>query len=98
MVVTSTARRAVCVGSLVAVDDTASGEVVGAQLDDNSILGQDADVVLTHLSRNVAENHVAILELHTEHRVRQGLNDRAFHLNDAVFLRHILRLSSTCLG
>ena len=49
MVVTSTAGRAVCVGSLVAVDDTASGKVVGAQLDDNSILGQDADIVLTHL-------------------------------------------------
>ena len=38
--------RAVRVVSFVAVDDTAPGEVVGAELDDDSVLGQDADVVL----------------------------------------------------
>ena len=79
--------------SLVAVDDAASGEVVGAQLDDHSVLGQNADVVLTHLAGNVAKHNVSIAQFHAEHRIRQGFDNRAF--DDAVLLRHILRLSST---
>lgn len=35
---------------LVAVDNAATGQVVGAQLDDNTVLGQDTDVVLPHLA------------------------------------------------
>lgn len=34
----------------VAVDDSSSGQVVGTQLNNHTILGEDADVVLTHLS------------------------------------------------
>ncbi|CRH62044.1 Uncharacterised protein [Chlamydia trachomatis] len=94
----STVRRRSCRGLLVAVDDTASGEVVGAQFDENSILGEDSNVVLSHLSCDVTEHNVPIGQFHTEHRVRQGLNDRAFHFDDAVFLCHILRLSSTFFG
>ena len=81
--------------SLVAVDDAASGEVVGAQLDDHSVLGQNADVVLTHLAGNVAKHDVSIAQFHAEHRIRQGFDNRAFDFDDAVLLRHILRLSST---
>ena len=81
--------------SLVAVDDAASGEVVRAQLDDHSVLGQNADVVLTHLAGNVAKHDVSIAQFHAEHRIRQGFDNRAFDFDDAVLLRHILRLSST---
>ncbi len=52
----------------------------------------------------VATNHLALvtdlldtrLDLHhAEHRIRQGFDNRAFDFDDAVLLRHILRLSST---
>ena len=39
---------------LVAVDDPAAGQIVGAQLHDHAVLGEDADVVLTHLAGDVA--------------------------------------------
>src|SRR5690348_12517434 len=37
------------VSSLVAVDDSPAGQVVRRELDDDPVLGQDADVVLAHL-------------------------------------------------
>lgn len=45
---------------LVAVDDPASGQIVRTQLDDHAVLGEDADVVLTHLARDVGKNTVAV--------------------------------------
>src|SRR4051794_4155937 len=54
---------------LVAVDDASAGEVVRAELDDHTVLGKDADVVLAHLPRDVGEHLVAVLQLHAEHRV-----------------------------
>lgn len=36
--------------SLVAVDDAAAGQVVRAQLHHHTVLGEDPDVVLTHLA------------------------------------------------
>lgn len=78
-------------GLLVTVDDTTSGKVVGAQFHYYSVLRQDANVVLTHLARDVCENLVAVIQLNTEHRVGQSFNHRAFNLDDAVFLSHILR-------
>ena len=76
---------------LVAVDDTAPGEVVRAKFHHNAVSGEDANVVLTHLSRDVCEHNVAVGQLNAEHRVGQGFVDRALNLNDAVFLGHILR-------
>lgn len=35
---------------LVAVDDAATGQVVGRQLNNHAVLGEDADVVLSHFS------------------------------------------------
>src|SRR5690606_40712695 len=52
--------------SLVAVDDAAPVEVIGAQLDDHTVLGKDADVVLAHLSGDVREHHVPVVELRSE--------------------------------
>src|SRR4051812_23620970 len=73
-------------GLLVAVDDAAAGQVVGTELHDHAVLRQDADVVLAHLPRDVRENLVAVLELHPEHRVREGLDDPALDLDGAVLL------------
>lgn len=47
--------------------------------------------MLTHLALDVCENLVAVIQLNTEHRVGQSFNHRAFNLDDAVFLSHILR-------
>ena len=79
--------------SLVAVDDAPSGQVVGRQLHNNSILRKDPDVVLTHLAADVSEHLVSVAQFHSEHRVGQWLDHAAFDLNGPVFLGHILRIS-----
>src|SRR5699024_5626342 len=45
---------------LVPVDDPTARQVVGRELHDDAVLRQDADVVLTHLARDVSENLVAV--------------------------------------
>src|SRR5690606_16961206 len=71
-------------GSLVAVGDPTAGEVVGGQLHLDAIAGEDADVVHAHLSRDVGQHLVAVLELDPEHGVRERLDDRSLE-NDRVF-------------
>lgn len=76
---------------LVAVDDTTTCEVVWAQLHHYPVLGEDSNVVLSHLPRDVCENDVLIGELNTKHRIGQRLSHNALDLNDPVLLGHILR-------
>src|SRR6478609_1288609 len=76
--------------SAVAVDDTAAGEVVGAELHDHAVLGDDADVVLPHLAGDRCKDLVSVAELNAEHRVGQSLGDHALDLDDTVFLSHSL--------
>src|ERR1700712_79925 len=75
-------------GSLVAVDDSAARQVVGRELHDDLVLGEDSDVVLTHLAADVREDLVPVLELDPEHGVRERLDDRAFDLDGTVLLGH----------
>src|SRR3954465_7344926 len=75
-------------GSLVAVDDATAREVVGRQLHDHAVLGQDADVVLPHLAADVGEHPVPVLQLDPEPRVGQRLDDATLDLDGPVFLRH----------
>src|SRR4051812_45403373 len=65
------------VRSLVAVDDAPAGQIVRRKLDDDPVLGQDANVVLSHLAADVGQDFVAISELHPEHCVREWLDDPA---------------------
>src|SRR5687768_12310692 len=74
-----------CTGLAVPVDDPAAREVVRRKLDLHAVARQDADVVLAHLSRDVAEDAMAVVEVDPEHHVRQRLDDRAVEL-DRVFL------------
>src|SRR5215207_8706782 len=76
-----------CGSLLVAIGDPAAIQVVWGQLDLHPVAGQDADVVPPHLARDVAEHLVPIVELNLEHRVREGLDDLALHL-DLLFLGH----------
>src|SRR5699024_4504289 len=79
--------------SLVAVHDAAPVEVVGAQLDDHTVLGKDADVVLAHLPGDVREHDVPVVELDPETRIRERLRDSALDLDHAVLLRHASPIS-----
>src|SRR5699024_2116100 len=45
-----------------------------------------------HLSTDVGEHLVPVVQLHSEHRVRQGLDDAALNL-DCAFLSHVLHVS-----
>ena len=75
---------------LVSINDATAGQVVWAQLYDYAVLGEDTDVVLAHLARNVGENLVAVRKLYAEHGIRQRFSDRTLDLNDAVFFTHEL--------
>jgi hypothetical protein len=80
-------------GLLVAVDDPAAGEIVGTQFNDNTVIGQDPDVVHPHLPADVSENLVPVVELDPEHGVRERLDDGAFDLDGPFFFGHVLRAS-----
>lgn len=79
---------------LVAVDDTSAFQVVRGELHDNSVLREDADVVLAHLAADVRENFVPVVQFDTEHCVLQGLNNAALDL-DCAFFSHTLRFPGT---
>jgi len=51
----------------------------------NLVAGKNADVVHAHLSGDVRQNFVAVLELDPEHRVRERFENRAFQENGVVF-------------
>src|SRR4051812_31103238 len=73
---------------LVPVDDATTGQVVGRELHDHAVLGQDADVVLAHLAADVGEHPVPVLQLDPEHRVGQRLDDATLDLDGPVLFRH----------
>jgi hypothetical protein len=51
----------IAASSLVPVDNPAAAQVVWAQLNDNPVIRQDADVVHPHLPADVGENLVPIV-------------------------------------
>src|SRR5215212_2812556 len=75
-------------GLLVPVDDATPGQVVRRELHHHSVLGEDPDVVLTHLAADVGEHLVSVGQLDPEHGVGEGLHDGALDLDHAFFLRH----------
>ena len=70
--------------SLVAVGDPTPGQVVGGDLHLHLVPGEDPDTVHPHLSRAVSQHLVPVLELHSEHGIRQRLYDRPFQ-HDGIF-------------
>lgn len=86
------ARRApICEPSRIlplAEDDPALGQVIGRKLDLDLISGNDADEILSHLSRHVGHHFGPRFELHTEPRIGQRLGDGPFHFKGIFFLRH----------
>src|SRR3972149_9238888 len=66
--------------SLIAVGDASAGKVIGRHLQFHFISGENTDEVHSHLSRDVREYHVTVLQLDPEHGVRQWLDYRALDL------------------
>jgi heme-degrading monooxygenase HmoA len=69
----------------VAVDDSRAVEVVWRQLAAHTVAGKDADAKAAHLAGDVTEHDVLVVELHAEHRVREGFDDFALEF-DFLFL------------
>src|SRR5262245_12177957 len=73
--------------SAAAVDNAATAEVVGRDLDFDPVAGNDADEVLAHAARNVGDYLVPVVEFDTELSVGQRLFYATLGL-DRLFLRH----------
>ena len=67
--------------------DAPFGQVVGAHLAFHAIARQNLDVVHTHLAGDVGHDSVPILELDTEARIGERLQDGAV-LCDRRLFRH----------
>ena len=65
--------------------DAAAGDVIGGHLDRDLVAGKDPDKVHPELAGNMRQDDVAVADIHLEHRVGQGLNDRALEFNYIVF-------------
>ena len=70
---------------LVAIRNATSCEVIWRELYLHLVARKDTDVVHSHLSGDMRQNFVTVLELYPKHGVRQGLEDRSFEQNGVVF-------------
>ena len=70
---------------LVPVRDATSGEVVGGEFHLHLVAGENADVVHAHLSGDVGQDFVPVVERDLEHGDRKRFEDLAFQ-HDRVFL------------
>lgn len=56
--------------SLIAIGNATSGEVIRGELYLHFVAGENTDVIHSHLSGDMSQNFVAVLQLHPKHRVR----------------------------
>ncbi len=78
----------------ISIDDSAPRQVVGGDLQQNSISREDTNKVKAHLSRNVGEYLVSVVELHLKHRVRERLDYFSSYFYYFVFIGHAVSSSS----
>ena len=64
------------------IGNSAASKIVRRQLDGNPVTGKDSDVMHPHLARNMRQDHMLVLQLHTKHRIGKGLQDRSLKLDD----------------
>src|SRR5256714_5182975 len=79
------------ISSTLSVGDSTPREVVRRQLHFHLVAGKDADVVLSHLSGDLRQHLVAVVQLDAERRAREGFCDLAFDLDLVVLLRQLPR-------
>jgi hypothetical protein len=63
------------------VGNPSFSQVIWGEFYFDAIAGQNFDVVPTDLARDVRKHVEAIVEVHAEHGVRQGIYNGSFHLN-----------------
>jgi hypothetical protein len=66
-------------------DDASTGQVIGGELDPDTVAGEDPDPIPPHLAGGVAEGLVAVVELDPEHAASECLDHLALEL-DLLFL------------
>lgn len=71
---------------LIPVGNSTSAEVVGSQFHLHLVARQNPDVVHPHLSGDMGQHLVAILELDAKHRVGQRFSHRSLK-DDRIFFR-----------
>ena len=79
--------------SLGAPGDPAAGQVIRGQLHRHLVAGQNPDEIHSELSGNMRQNHVSISNVYLERRVRQGLDNHAFHFNHVGFCQTLSLLA-----
>jgi hypothetical protein len=80
-----------------AVGDPGLAQIIGRHLDGHLVSAQDADVVLSHLSRDMRSYDVSVFQLDAEHGVGKRLDYGPFHFN-MFFLRHKIRFLPLLMG
>src|SRR5213075_228708 len=64
-----------------AEDNSSARQVVRREFHRDLVAGQDADVVHPHLSRDMSQHYVSVLQLHPKGRIRQVVHDLALYLD-----------------
>lgn len=70
---------------LVAIGNAAALQVIWSELHLHLVSGQDSDVVHPHLSGDVSQNFVSVVEFDAEHRVWKRLENGPFKQNCVFF-------------
>ena len=52
------------------------GQIVGRHFQSHSVAGQDADVMHSHLTRNMRQHFMTVFQLHSKHGIGEGFRNR----------------------
>jgi hypothetical protein len=74
---------------LISESNAAFVEAVGGELDFDAVSGEDFDVVHTHFACDVAQNHVAIVQLDAKRSVGEGFDHFAVDLDYVIFYHDV---------
>ena len=75
-------------GSLLeSISDPPASQIIRRHLHRHFVAGKNADKMHAHFPRDMRENFVTVIELHTKHGIGQGLQHRTLNFNN-VFLGH----------
>ncbi|AOY92499.1 hypothetical protein BKK79_12465 [Cupriavidus sp. USMAA2-4] len=66
-------------------DDPCTRQIIWGQLDGHLVTRKDPDVIHPHFSGDMAQYHMAVLQLHTEGCVGEVFQHLPVHLDDIVF-------------
>ena len=67
------------------VGNTSLAQIIGCQLHRDLIAGKNANVVFAHFAGYMCRDDVTVVQFHSEHCIRQRLDDFAFHFNMIFF-------------